>query len=162
MKKLFFIGLMICFTFASCGNKSKTIVIDPIFSCSFSAEYNDTSIKGDINVSDDNVKIVITEPDVIKGVTLTANNNQVSLEYMGLTKTFSQADYPQIAFISSIKEIISDVSMNKPEAVVIENGYGINGSFNGYEYNLIIDNDLLISKIYVPSIDLSVELYDYK
>lgn len=162
MKKLIFIGLIICFTFTSCGAKSKTVVINPIFSCSFSAECNDTAYKGELNVSEDNVKIVVSEPDIIKGVTIIATDDNVSLEYMGLTKSFSKEEYPQIAFISSLKGIISDVSINKPDAAVNEDGYDIKGSINGYEYNLIISKDLLISNIYVPLINLSIKLYDYK
>ena len=145
--------------FAGCEKKQ----IKPIseFESDFTLFYNDMKMKGELICKDDNsVEINILSPETLKGLKITAKDNNFKADYNGIKVSYTKDDLPQGAFFKLIVTSLENIlKTDELRFEAIDNEYvSFKNSALG-EIKITLNKDMFIEKIEIPNQSFNIKLH---
>lgn len=177
MTKIKFIGKFIpiiflttfCFLILSaCNLQYYKNQFDPIFyfESKFCLSNQGVLVEGNLNVEKDNsIKLEITSPSQIKGLTFLKSNGETSVSFKGLSLKSCDTIFPESSFIVSVFDILNGIkSKNNYNLISKDNSVSsFAGKYNSLDFELKIENGSgFIKEIKLPKENLTLNLSEHK
>lgn len=154
MKKPLIISVVIiCLLASLCGcakDNAKTAVTSGI---TFNAdiEYGDKEYSLNCEINDNGaLHATVIKPDTIKGMEISADNKNVSVEYMGLRYEKSLTGFPAGNAVTILLSTLRDISVSNNADAVKQ------GNTKGYDYEFSFDEKGLPEKLSVSLLKLTI------
>ena len=156
IKRLFVLPLILLLICGCAEKKSVTPVLNDI---SFTTEidYGDDEFMANAELTQDALKLVVTEPQEIKGLTLNITKNGVTAEFKGVTYTPNINSMPEGAIIQVLYNVLSDVRTSQNTAVCDEENCEIKGKVDSYEYEFEFSPSGLLISLDIDNLDLDIK-----
>ena len=158
---VFIICASICL--AGCNEqKQTTAVIQSNLDCDFTAEYADIDLSGHLILTDENATLTISQPDTLKGVTVELDNNDnLKLEYTGITVKLDINKYPESAFakvmVATIRDCAKNPDANKDKLTFNKEENRFYGEIEKHKYTIEIDEFSRPVTLTVPDYSLTAK-----
>lgn len=124
---------LVLLLFCGCSQKRSTRPILNNISFVAQIDYCDNNFICDATVTESNLKLVVNEPDKIKGLTFVANKNGISAEFMGISYNPNINNLSQGVLVKLLFNIFTDISNNEFASCEGDN-CKISGRVDNYKY----------------------------
>lgn len=146
------------FVFMLCGCEKQTV--KPILNnISFTAEivYGDYEFIGNTEISDNDVKFIVTKPQEIKDPTFNIAENKINSEYKGLSLETDINSSQQGAVVKILYDVLNDIVAKQICAEISEENCIINGKTDSYEYEFIFSPSGLPIELNIDDTELKIQ-----
>ena len=147
MKKVIILLLAVCFVFCGCNKSCSNPKLNSI---SFNAliKCDKSNFKADVSIDEKGIiYAIVTEPERIKKLSFTVNDNEITTEYMGLSMTAGKSEISSC--FSLLKKVFNDIkdkrlSSNNSNPIIKDEVNGVNYKFtfspDGLPLNIEFDD----------------------
>ena len=155
-KKLFVLPLALLFLFV-CGCAAKPKSKPILNNISFIAEidYGDNKFVCDTAISENVLKLTVTEPDEIQDLNLTISQTEVETEFKGGSYTKSLDELASGSVAKIFHSLLNDILDNKSASYNDEN-CEITGKAEGFKYVFVFSPSGLPISLCVDELDLKI------
>lgn len=156
IKRLFVLPLVLLLLCGCSERKSVTPVLNNI---SFTAEidYGDAEFMANVELTQDALNLVVTEPQEIKDLTLNIAKNGVTSEFKGATYSPDISSLPEGAIVQVLYDVLTDISASQNTTVCDEENCEIKGRVNGYEYEFTFSPTGLPISLEIDDLNLEIK-----
>lgn len=164
--------ILTAFALSGCATKtnSQDAVVQSIFECSFSADYQKMKISGHIKTAENSATIILNEPKTLSGAKFTVyyDNEKIKAEVGGISFDFDDNKYINSAFvrlfIKSLQQCFNDALQSDNSYESLRFNADTNtfvGKLDNHEFELTINENALPTKLVCKDYDLLVDfLYE--
>lgn len=155
MKKFIVFPLILLLLCGCSQKKQVTPILDNI---SFVAKitYNDEKYECDSVINNNVLNLVVSQPEEIKDLSLTLDQNGVEANFKGVSFTPDVDSFPQGALAQILFDIFTDISENK-KADLKDDNCVINGKIDEHEYIFTFAPSGLPIRLTINDLDFVVE-----
>ncbi len=156
MKKIFVLPLIFVILCGCAQQKTVELVLQNV---SFAAEisYGDNDFACDATLTQDSLILTVTEPQEIKGLTLTFTKNGVVTEYCDIKYEHDSATLTDAASAQILFDIISDITAQNTTAEYTDENCVIEGKSHGNKYIFEFSPTGLPISLKIESLDLKID-----
>ena len=173
IKKIKFIGTFIPILFlfiflalflSACNKKQ----LEPLsyFCSKFCFSNQGTLTEGNLNIEKDgSIKLEITAPSQIKGLTFLKSNNETTVSFKGLNLTSCDKIFPESSCVSFVFDILNGIkSKNNYNLISSDDSFSLfAGKCNNLEFELKVENKTgFIKEIKLPKQNFILNLSEHK
>lgn len=154
--------LIICASLCGCGNDTpRSIALQTVFCCDFTAQYNDTELCGNIVFDENGAKITLSKPQTLSGAFLEMKNGEekISLNINGLTIEFDENRYPSAAFMRIFCKAIASGGSGLQ---LDDEHKTLSGSIDGVGFGFTVDDSGRPQTLVIPDYSLEMSFLNYK
>ncbi len=154
MKKIILLPLVVL---CICGCSQKEPILPVLSNISFTADalYSDQEYICDVTLLEDTINLTVIEPQEIKGLTLTLDQNGVTAEFNGISHTLNIDSLPQSAVVRLLAKVVDDAATKTIETN--DQNCEITGKVEGKEYIFVFSPTGLPISLAIDDFDLSVK-----
>ncbi len=154
MKRLIvlpFIILLLC----GCSNHKTTTVILNNISFTAKINYDKQEYTCDTTIDEGGIKLIVSEPEQIEGLTLNINKNGITSEFKGISYTPDLNSLPEGAVAQVLFNVLNDV--NNKQALKDNQNSKITGKVDDYKYDFYFSPSGLPLFLEIRDLNITVE-----
>ncbi len=160
MKKIISL-IIILITLAACSGKEG--VKPQLCGISFTADitYYNENYKGDFTVLDNgDMTVIIREPEILEGYTVTVANGKMTAEYLGLTFVPGTGNMPFSGVLDEVYSKLTEIRGSSLLANLKNGEYILKDGKDLSEYTLYVSPTGLPQRLLIPDEAFSVYFYN--
>lgn len=153
--------MILCISLFGCDDDtSQSIALQTVFSCDFTAQYNESELCGGIVIDENGAKITLTKPQTLVGACLEMKNGQekICLNMNGINIEFDENRYPSAAFMRLVRKAIAAGG----SGLQLDGESGtLSGSADGVKFEFTVDESGRPQTLNIPDYSLKMSFLNY-